>query len=111
MVCSCVCVCVCPQDDQVLVAFVTEFGQNWYLVADVLRTANSIAGVSRRWDACRARYVQLLRSSLQVCEGLSLSLTHTHTHTLLLTLEYLWVALVSNKHKSARHMCLLASTS
>lgn len=35
------------QDDDVLKAIVAEFGNNWYLVADVLRSASAMAGVHR----------------------------------------------------------------
>jgi len=51
------------QDDQVLAAIVCEFGQNWVLVADILRSASSMTGHYRRPDACKVRYVALQRSA------------------------------------------------
>eukprot|EP00983_Pelagomonas_calceolata_P005438 177131-Pelagomonas_calceolata.AAC.3 len=54
------------QDDHLLVAIVTEFSQNWHLVADVLRSASSMSGVFRRFDVCKQRYSLLLRMSLGV---------------------------------------------
>lgn len=60
------CVAVIPQDDQVLVAFVTEFNQNWALVADVMRSCSAMAGISRRPDMCKQRFIQLQRMTQQV---------------------------------------------
>lgn len=59
------------QDDNVLIAIVTEFGANWHLVADVLRAASTMAGVYRRWDACKQRYIALAKMYQQVgrCRG------------------------------------------
>jgi hypothetical protein len=44
-----------PQDDAVLAAIVAEFGFNWSLVADVLRSASAVSGQYRRADMCRVR--------------------------------------------------------
>lgn len=49
--------CCCRlQDDQLLIAIVTEFNQNWHLVADVLRSASTMSGIHRKWDSCKHRY-------------------------------------------------------
>lgn len=49
------------QDDQLLIAIVAEFNQNWHLVADVLRSASSMSGVTRKFDMCKHRYMQLAK--------------------------------------------------
>ncbi|GFH11820.1 Myb-like domain-containing protein [Haematococcus lacustris] len=53
------------QDDQILIAIVAEFGQNWYLVADVLRATSVMAGIARRFDLCKQRYCALQKLYLQ----------------------------------------------
>ena len=67
-------------DDNLLVAIVTEFGQTWHLVADVLRSMHSMTGVFRRWDACKQRYIQIQKAYLPVSHSGGHSLWFLSVH-------------------------------
>eukprot|EP00798_Chlamydomonas_sp_ICE-L_P032714 gene32714-3599_t len=53
------------QDEHVLAAIVTEFGLNWSLVADVMRSYSSLSGSYRRPELCKQRYASLQRIAAQ----------------------------------------------
>jgi hypothetical protein len=49
-------------DDELLCALVSEFGQNWGFVADVLSSTSALQGVVRRSEWCKQRHSLLQKT-------------------------------------------------
>lgn len=51
-----------PWENCLLYAAVKDYGQNWYLIADMLAASAPFRGVNRRAEACRRQYAALERT-------------------------------------------------